>query len=900
MQYPIDPINGLNDRQIEEMRRRYGSNELPHKPGQSFWRHFLAAFGDPIIKILMLALGANLLLLLRGADWYEPVGIAAAVFLATFVSTVSEYGSEAAFLKLQEEAARTSCRVRRNGKVRTLPIGELVPGDVVLLEAGDKVPADGVMLSGLVRVDQSALSGESREETKRPGSMAEPQRWDLGDGRLVYRGSVVTEGEAAMVVGRVGQHTFLGGMAAQLQEQVRQSPLKVRLEHLAGALSRMGYLAAALVALADLFQGIVMQNGFDPVRIVQSLSSLPFVLEQLLHAATLSITVVVVAVPEGLPMMITLVLSANMLRMQRDNVMVRKLVGIETAGSLNILFTDKTGTLTRGRPTVAGIVGGDGKSIAPGALRSMPLWGAVALGCRANTASSLTGGRAVGGNMTDRVLLELAGDGAPEPVAERLPFDSRYKYSAVRLQSGTVLVKGAPDRLMPCCRFMLDPGTGQQRPFSPAAVQAAVSAAASEGMRVICLAQGGEMPTPERLPQGMTFVAAVLINDEPRPEAARAVQEALGAGVQVVMMTGDSRETAAAIARRCGILGVSAEGVFTGEQLRSMTDDEVRARMKDLRVVARSLPEDKSRLVRLAQKNGLVTGMTGDGVNDAPALKLADVGFAMGSGTEVAREASDIVILDGNFRSITRAIRYGRTLFLSIRKFVVFQLTMNLCAVGVSVVAPLLGVDAPVTVMQMLWINIIMDTLAGLAFAGEPASPGCMREKPKRRDEPVLGRYEKGKIAAMGGITVAMCLLFLKLPFFRGLYRPHPQDLYFMTGFFTFFVFCGLFNAFNARAVRLNMGAGLFKNPFFLPVMGLAAVVQTVLIYFGGSLFRTAPLTPRELLTSVALALFVIPLYLVVQIYRQGGRLRRVRVLRTMRHQWYDNGRNLNESERAR
>ena len=238
----------------------------------------------------------------------------------------------------------------------------------------------------------------------------------------------------------------------------------------------------------------------------------------------------------------------------------------------------------------------------------------------------------------------------------------------------------------------------------------------------------------------MTFVAAVLINDEPRPEAARAVEEALGAGVQVVMMTGDSRETATAIARRCGILGVSAEGVFTGEQLRGMTDDEVRARMKDLRVVARSLPEDKSRLVRLAQKNGLVTGMTGDGVNDAPALKLADVGFAMGSGTEVAREASDIVILDGNFRSITRAIRYGRTLFLSIRKFVVFQLTMNLCAVGVSVVAPLLGVDAPVTVMQMLWINIIMDTLAGLAFAGEPASPGCMREKPKRRDEPVLGR----------------------------------------------------------------------------------------------------------------------------------------------------------------
>ncbi len=899
MQYPIDPINGLTDRQVGDMRRKYGSNELPHKPGQSFWRHFLAAFGDPIIKILMLALGANLLLLLRGADWYEPVGIAAAVFLATFVSTISEYGSEAAFLKLQEEAARTVCRVRRNGSVKTLPIGELVPGDVVLLEAGDKIPADGVMLTGRLRVDQSALNGESREESKAPGSMAEPQRWDLGDERLVYRGSAVTGGEGSMAVGRVGPHTFLGGMAAQLQEQGRQSPLRVRLEHLAGSLSRMGYLAAALVALADLFQGVVMQNGFDPARIAQSLASAPFMLERLLHAATLSITVVVVAVPEGLPMMITLVLSANMLRMQRDNVMVRKLVGIETAGSLNILFTDKTGTLTRGQPSAAGVIGGDGKTLSTGQAKSLPLWEAVARGCRDNTASSLAGGRAAGGNMTDRVLLELAG-GEPGPVTERLPFDSRYKYSAARLPDGTVLVKGAPDRLLPNCRTAIDPATGRTTAFAKAAVQAAAAAAASGGMRVICLAQGSEMPTPEHLPQNLTFVAAVAISDEPRPEAARAVGEAIGAGIQVVMMTGDSRETAVAIARRCGILGEGDGGVLTGAQLRGMTDDEVRARIRDLRVVARSLPEDKSRLVRLAQQSGLVAGMTGDGVNDAPALKLADVGFAMGSGAEVAREAGDIVILDGNFRSITRAVRYGRTLFLSIRKFVVFQLTMNLCAVGVSVAAPLLGVEAPVTVMQMLWINIIMDTLAGLAFAGEPADPGCMRERPKRRDEPVLGPYEKGKIAVMGGVTVALCLLFLKLPFFRSLFRPHPQDLYFMTGFFTFFVFCGLFNAFSARAVRLNMAAGLFKNPFFLPVMGLAAAVQTALVYFGGGLFRTAPLTVREFLASAALAFLVVPLVLVVQIDRRRKDARRGRVLRTMRHQWYDNGRNLNESERAR
>ncbi len=856
--------SGLNRFEVERARREYGSNILSQGKRRTFIHAFLSNFGDPIIKILLVALAVNLLMALRGANWFESVGIALAIFLATFVSTLSEYGSEAAFLRLQEEAAATRCRVRRDGQTVELSAAELVVGDVVLLEAGEGVPADGVLLRGTLALDQSALNGESAEQKKTAGGATQGFCSQSG----LFRGAVVCAGEGFMRVERVGDYTFYGGMAREMQETTRVSPLKIRLEKLAGILSRVGLAAGAFVAAADLFQSFVLSNQMDPARIAAQLSDPAVTLGHLLHAATLALTVVVVAVPEGLPMMITVVLSSNMKRMLRDQVLVRKLVGIETSGSLNILFTDKTGTLTRGQLRVAALVCGDGARFRTleSVKKRRALWKMAALSCVYNSASTPSGGRAIGGNATDRALLDAALPIAPElggySVSARVPFSSAKKYAAARV-SGTQgtwsFVTGAPEKLLERCTAYYDENAQPQAIGAATEVRAAWSEMTHRAMRVLALTAAPHPVRGDGDLHDLVLIGLVGIRDELRPEVPHAVREVRGAGIQLVMMTGDNRETAAAIAKEAGLLGGKNDLILTSTELAAMDDRTLATRLPDLRVIARAMPADKSRLVRVAQECGLVAGMTGDGINDAPALKKADVGFTMGSGTQVAKEAGDIVILDDNFASIVRAVLYGRTIFKSIRKFVIFQLTMNLCAVGVSIIGPFLQIDTPVTVVQMLWINMIMDTLAGLAFAGEAPLPEYMKETPKRRDEPVLGRYMLHQIGCMGLYTIALCIAFLKLPVFYTHFGSGEDPVYLLTGFFTLFILCGVCNSFNTRTYRLNLLAHLRKNPLFVVIMGMVVCVQIALVYHGGALFRTVPLGFSELWLVALLALTVIP-----------------------------------------
>ena len=860
----MDGARGLSGAEVEKSRQKHGANELTQGKRQSFLRQFLASFGDPIIKILLAALAINVILLFREANWFESVGIALAIFLATFVSTLSEYGSESAFLKLQEEAAAAHCRVRRSGVVTELPIGELVVGDIVLLQAGEGIPADGRLVSGWLSVDQSALNGESAEQRKTPGGAEK----DFLSPSGLFRGAIVCAGDGVMCVTGVGDRTFYGSMAREMQEGTRESPLKVRLEKLAGVLSKIGLAAGLFVAGADLFNSFFLSCDMDPALIAMQLHDPAAVIGHVLHAATLAITVVVVAVPEGLPMMITVVLSSNMKRMLRDHVLVRKLVGIETSGSLNILFTDKTGTLTRGRLKASGFVCGNGKRFdnLSQMKRCRTLWEQFALCCYYNNAATLSAGRALGGNATDRALLEAVAP-VPAQIEGRLktvsvPFDSTRKFASVRLGGATAvtLVKGAPEKLLPACVSYLDE-QGVKRPFSSKmALEAEWKGLTQKAMRVLALAIADHPVNGEGDLRGLTLIGLVGIRDELRHEAPAAIRDAQQAGIQIVMITGDNRETAAAIAKDAGLLDRADSLIVTSAELQRMSDDELARRLPALRVVARALPTDKSRLVRVAQQCGLVAGMTGDGINDAPALKKADVGFAMGSGTEVAKEAGDIVVLDDNFASITRAVLYGRTIFKSIRKFVIFQLTMNLCAVGVSIVGPFLEIDTPVTVVQMLWINIIMDTLAGLAFAGEPPLPEYMKEKPKKRDEPVLNPYMLHQIAWMGIYTIALCLVFLKLPVFQEIFRQSAGPIYLQTGFFTLFILCGVCNSFNTRTYRLNLLANLHKNTLFTVIMGAVVLIQIALVYWGGTLFRTAPLTIGELLLVALLSLTVVPM----------------------------------------
>ena len=849
---------GLSEHEVLLSRQQYGSNRLHRGKRRGFFARYLDSFGDPIIKVLLCALAINVVFLFRGQDWYESVGIAVAVFLATFVSTLSEYGSEAAFEKLQEEAAAVHCRVRRGGRLCSVPIDDVVVGDIVLLQSGERIPADGVLIEGVIRADESSINGESRESEKRVSD-----EFSASSPDAIFRGAVVCSGEGVMRVCRVGGNTVYGTIAAEIQEETRISPLKLRLEGLARTLSRIGFVAAGLVAAADLFSAFAL-GGASPAVPTELFGAL-------LHAATLALTVIVVAVPEGLPMMITVVLSSNMRRMLRDQVLVRKLVGIETSGSLNILFTDKTGTLTVGRPTVSSFTDAEGQTFrSTDEMRARPLLrDLIRLSGFYNTDSTVSGNDLIGGNATDRALLSFVLGRQPmhtdHAVLGKIPFDSERKWSGVEL-GGAIgewdrlsFYKGAPERILTACDRYLG-ADGKVYPFTDkAAVTARRATHEREAMRMLGIAVC-DRPLCDT-PQGLIFLGEAALRDEVRPEVRSAMSTMHKAGIDVVMMTGDGEETARAIARAAGVLraGDGDEAVVTGAALQAMSDDEVRRRLPKLRVIARALPSDKSRLVRLSQECGLVVGMTGDGVNVAAALKKADVGFAMGSGTEVAKQAGDIVVLDDNFASIGKAVLYGRTIFKSIRRFIIFQLTMNLCAVGVSVIGPLLGLETPVTVMQMLWVNIIMDTLAGLAFAGEPPLREYMEEPPKKRDEPVLNRYMLSQIVCTGAFTIGLCVFFLTWESFRTMFRYDVQPIYLMTAFFALFIFCGIFNCISARTTRLNLLAYLHRNPAFIGILLLITAVQIGLIYYGGTLFRTAGLTAAELVRVVALAALVIP-----------------------------------------
>jgi len=885
---------------VERSRLTQGSNQLSARRKKSFLRQFFENLGDPVIRILLGALVLNLLFSLTGdgADWFETGGIALAVVLATLISTLSEYGSEAAFARLSEECAGVTCRVRRRtdegdsvGSICEIPISEVVVGDIAVLGAGEMIPADGFLLSGRLSVDQSAMTGESREVEKHPlkGSPPTDAPAPAEDFSLL-RGCVILNGGGEMLVTHVGDGTFLGRISEEVQEDTRESPLKLRLTKLAKQISRLGYVAAALAALVFLLGVFLLDSGFDSEIILQKLTNWRYVWAQCFHALTLGLTVLVVAVPEGLPMMIAVVLSSNIRKMVKDRVLVRKPVGIEAAGSMNILFTDKTGTLTEGRLSVGRILTGDGRVFADVGdfKRCAPrLFGYFSEGCHVNTSSAVGWGeggkrQALGGNATDRALLDAVltlEDKSRGEALWRIPFDSTRKSScAVVRRDGreVLLVKGAPEQLMARLTqsYRSDGSRGE---VDRAALMQKLQAMTARGGRVILVAESasdyGHIPTRARLEHGdygpLILVCLLLLSDRIRREAPESVKKLRRAGVRVVMMTGDNRDTARSIAETCGILGRGVDRVVDSEELSRMSDGQIRALLPRLGVVARALPSDKSRLVRIAQESDLVVGMTGDGVNDAPALKRADVGFAMGSGTQVAKDAGDVIILDNNLRSILRAVLYGRTIFKSIRKFITLQLTMNFCAMGVTMICPFLGFDAPVTVVQMLWINLIMDTLGGLAFAGEPPLDSYMEEPPKRRDEPILNRYMVGEIAWLGGFTVALCLTFLKCPPIAERFRPAEDHIYLLTAFFALFIFASVFNCFNARTDRLNLAAGLSRNKGFCLIMLAVLAVQILFVYMGGAVLRTAPLTPEELGLTFLMALTVFPADLLRKVWRR-------------------------------
>lgn len=867
---------GLTDAEVRESAARHGKNIMSRKKKKGFLGRFFSNLGDPVIKILIGALILNVIFTFRHADWIETGGIALSVILATMISTFSECGSEAAFEKLNAESAKRKCRVIRGGEVREIDIADVVVGDVVSIGAGEQIPADGKLLQGRISLDQSAMTGESREVEKR--AVREEDADDRSPSSPYYclRGCNVLSGSGIMEICAVGDRTFLGGISREIQSETRESPLRVRLGKLAKQISVVGYIAAILIAAIYLVNVFVIDSAFDVEIMKYKLTSLEYLASHLLHALTLGLTVLIVAVPEGLPMMVAVVLSSNTKKMVKDQVLVRKAVGIEAAGSLNILFTDKTGTLTVGKLAVGDVYLGNGyryDSASKVAGNSMLLRG-FALNALANGGSAISrssSGKvcAVGGNSTDVAILNyfLESRGA-HPRYDRtleLPFDSEKKYSCAQVTvegRGLLLVKGAPEKLIPYLTRYVDEH-GDERAFSLSAVEELCDSLTRKGKRVLMLAQLSGLRSHRELERGdfgaLTLLCIVTLEDRIKAEAKASVESLRGAGIHVVMITGDNKMTGEFIARSCGIIGDGIDVVLSGDDMARMSDAAIRDILPRLAVVARALPSDKSRLVRISQELDLVVGMTGDGINDAPALKLADVGFAMGSGTQVAKEAGDIIILDNDLASIVKAVLYGRNIFKSIRKFITLQLTMNFCAVGVSMICPFFGISSPVTVVQMLWINIIMDTLGGLAFAGEPALKSCMQEKPKRRDEPILNGYMINQILLQGSFTVALCVAFLTVPEITSHFRWAKDNIYLMTAFFALFIFTSVLNCFNARTDRLRLFANISENSAFIIIMTAVLLIQIIFVYLGGAVLRTAPLMPMELIFTSLVSLLVIP-----------------------------------------
>ncbi len=894
---------GLTDQEVAQSKEKYGDNSMTEQAHESFWDKLKGNLGDPMIKILIVALLINILLSVLGytgvikegyPEWYEPLGIFIAICLATLVSTFSEYRNENAFQKLQEEASRIMVKTYRNGVIAEVPINDIVVGDAILLQSGDKIPADGIIIDGDIKVDQSVLNGESREAKK----IAIPDGWtdtdentNFDNEHKVFRGAVVCSGNATMQVTVVGDKSVYGKIASELQtDDDRDTPLKVKLGKLANGISKFGYIGGIAIAVAMLAKTILFDTNFNPSAFLFVDGAFAWVklIEAVIQAVMLAVIIIVMAVPEGLPLMIAIVSAQNMGKMLKDNVLVRKVAGIETAGSLNILFSDKTGTITKGKLEAINFIDGAVNEYKTFNDIGGKLADLLSLSIHKNTLSMISGEgkdrRVLGGNATERAILGYAMDTeckAEVAAVANIPFNSTNKYSATQVmgQYDLTLIKGAPEKILQRCSHYYDKD-GKKQSFDMKKLNAKIDELANRAIRVLAVATSEDALGEDALPDGnnWTLVGCLGIRDEVRPESVTAIKEVKGAGVQVVMITGDRRETAVAIAKEAGLIDdENTNLMLTSDELAKMSDEEIKEKMGDIRVIARALPSDKSRLVRLAQELDLVAGMTGDGVNDSPALKKADVGFAMGGGTEVAKEASDIVILDDNFNSIDRAILYGRTIFNSIRKFIVFQLTINVAAVLISFICPLIGIANPLSVIQILWVNLVMDTLAALAFGGEPPLERFMKEKPKRRNEPIISRYMMSQIITGSVWTFALSLEMLLLgtlpkgsniSFLEqwGWLRDdaavgfNEQHAILHTVYFAFFIFIAVFNAFNARTDRLNLFDNLKKNKGFLIVFGIITVVQILMTYLGRGILSGWGLNATEWLVVLVPAISIIPI----------------------------------------
>ncbi len=873
---------GLNDQQVRQSREKYGNNVIPNSEPTTFWTEFKETFSDPMIKILLFIAGLMVIMFFLGyAEIYEPIGTVVAVLIVAFVTAKTGVASDTKYRELKNSTKKDVCKVYRNSMVTVIEVDDVVVGDKVLLQSGDKIPADGILVDGDLRVDNSALNGEAEECKKTATDISTEMADDITGDTFVdkyslFRGAVVFDGTGILDVRKVGLKTMMGKMAEEMQEDEIDSPLKVKLGKLAHQISTFGYIGAVVIAIFYMVYFVLSAGGIEQY-IAMGWAE---ILKNVIDAVSLAIVIIVCAVPEGLPLMISLVLMQNTSKMLDHNVLVRKAEGIETAGSLNILFSDKTGTITKGMLEVVEFFMPNGNTIPMNELSlHSKVKALLDISIGKNTASMFDANhRVIGGNATDQALMKFIGEEtynvltteSEYSVNNLQGFNSSNKFSQVEIKElGKTFYKGAPEKFLSVATRALDED-GNEVELNFDEINEKINTLASKAMRVLAFGYSNSTMTENTINDDVVLIGFVAIRDDVRPEAKMAIKEVIDAGIQVVMITGDRLETAVSIAEDAGLIQNPSDKALTSIELNRLSDDEIKSMIKDIRVIARALPTDKSRMVRICQEMNLVVGMTGDGVNDSPALKRADVGFAMGSGTEAAKEAGKIVVLDDNFRSIKDAILYGRTIYHNILKFCKFQLVINVAAVVVSAIAPFFGVDEPLKVTHLLFVNLVMDGLGAIMLGNEPAKEKYMEEVPRRRDESIISKKMMAQILTMGTWLVVISFVFLKLPFFEQFFDTEEQKL---TAYFVLFILSALFNGFNVRDEKFAIFSGLNENTGFLKVFFLIIAVQACIVNAGlvnldifkwiGEMFSCVPFGITGWLVVIVLGFTMIPVDLI-------------------------------------
>jgi Ca2+-transporting ATPase len=834
----IAGLNGLTTGQAGEFRRQYGANAMTPPVREPLWKQYLEKFDDPIIKILLLAAAVSTIVsLVRGSGLFDTLGIIIAILLATGISFFNEYRSSREFDVLNAHRDDVAIKVIRDGHPTAVPSRDIVVGDLILLEAGDALPADGwVIAADGMFSDESAFTGET-----------EPVKKDLL-GR-VLKGAFITAGKGHMIAAAVGDSAQMGVIAASLGiDHATRTPLEQKLESLAGMISRFGYAMAILICTTLLIRGFMVGEvtGLN----IDTANSI-------LHYFMLAVVIIVAAVPEGLPMSVALSLSLAMQKMTRANCLVRRLIACETIGSATTICTDKTGTLTRNQMEVVESPAGK-PEYNPEALPQTPAqW--ITLNAAVNGTAHLEDRDAkviVIGNSTEGALLRWLREHnydymrirAEIHAARQYLFDgNRKRMSTVIRMDGKswLLMKGAPEIVAGLCTRKPD--------------LSGVSVLASRAMRTLAFAHK-EISGGDESETGLIWDGYVGIRDHLRDNIPDSVATCQHAGIKVRMVTGDNPETARAIAEESGIM--QGGTVISGAEFRALPKEGQTTVSRNIDVMARAEPMDKLLLVEALQRTGAVVAVTGDGTNDAPALKHADVGLAMGiAGTEVAREASDIILLDDSFASITSAVWWGRSLYENIQRFLLFQLTINFCACILVFIAPLLGLPEPFTIIQILWINIIMDTLAAFALCSEAPHRGLMSRTPVPQDAKIVSPFMWLSILVTGTFLIVTGILQLATGFLGG---TTPEEI--STVFFAGFIMAAVWNGINCRALDGKMPPFFRGNPTFFVVMGFIIAVQAAIVQYGGAVFDTVPLSGIQWGTIILATASVLVIGLVLRV----------------------------------